>query len=156
VCPSIASADETSRFALGAGFATLAGGPPELSDLGFHVGSQMSYHFNFIGPVLNFDIDRFATHDPFLASTTFVSMGAGARGFLTRPKLPIALFLDLEGTVAGSTNPVKGASSFIGGAAGAGVEWLGSLNLALSARLLYLQGSTQVLTFSLVVALGAP
>lgn len=156
LCATVARAEETSRFALSGGVAMLSGGPSDLSDVGFHVGGQMSYHFNFVGPVLNLDIDRFATNDPFLTSTTFVSMGGGVRAFLARPKLPVALYLDLEGAVVGSTNPVKGASSFIGGAAGVGIEWLVPLNPALGARWVYLEGGTQLATFSLVLALGSP
>ena len=153
---SLAHADETSRFALGAGIATLAEGPSDLAGVGFHIGGQMSYHFNFVGPVLNLDVDRFGTNDPFLNSTTFVSMGAGVRAYLARPKLPIALYLDAEGSVMGSTNPVRGSSSFLGGAVGGGVEWLGGLNMALAARYLYLGDGPQMVTFSLVLALGSP
>ena len=152
----IAHAEETSRFALGAGVATLNKGPSDLSGLGFHVGGQMSYHFNFIGPVLNLDVDRFGTNDPFLTSTTFVSMGGGVRAYLARAKLPFALYLDLEGAVAGSTNPVGGSSSFLGAAAGGGVEWLSGLNFALAARYVYLDNGPQMTTFSLVLALGSP
>jgi hypothetical protein len=153
---SVAHAEETSRFALSTGVATLQSGPADLADVGFHVGGQMSYHFNFVGPVLNLDIDRFGTNDPFLTSTTFVSMGGGMRAFLARPKMPVAFYLDLEGAVAGSTNPIGRSSSFLGGAAGGGVEWLGGLNLALSARYMYLSDGPQMTTFSLVIALGAP
>ena len=156
LCASVARAEETSRFALGSGVAMLSGGPGDLAELGFHVGGQMSYHFNFVGPVLNLDIERFSTNDPFLTSTWFVSMGGGVRAFLARPKLPVAIYLDLEGTVVGASNPVKGSSSFIGGAAGAGIEWLVPLNPSLGARWMYMQGGTQMATFSLVLALGSP
>ena len=78
------------------------------------------------------------------------------RAFLARPKLPVAFYLDLEGAVAGATNPVKGSSSFLGGASGAGIEWLSGLNFALAARYVYLQNGPQLVTFSFVLALGSP
>jgi len=153
--PGPALADDASRFALSVGAAAQSGGGKDLDEVGLHLGGEMAFHLGLAGPVLTLDVDRFASADPTLISTTFVSMGAGVRVFLARPKLPVGAFACAQGVVLGSTNPVNDRQSFLGGQAGVGLEWLGPLLVAGAVRYTRTASGPELLTFSLTIALGA-
>jgi len=162
----VARADDLGRAALSMGAAQLYNGPSDLEPTGLHVGVEAALHLGFVGPMLSLDVDRFGGAQASVPPTWLVAMGAGLRGFLVRARWPVALFLDAQGVVAGTTNPLAAiqpcsalarcGSSFLGGAAGAGLEWPGPITIALGARYLYLADGPQLVTFSLVVGFGAP
>jgi hypothetical protein len=155
--PAVA-VEDAARGALSIGANALQGGAPELATGGFHLGSEAAFHLGYVGPVLSLDLDRFdnnVTGNP----TWLVGMGAGLRGFYYRSPIPVALFADVQGIVAGPSVPISataGTGPYLGVAVGAGLEWTGPVEVALAVRFHDLSDGPHYLVLSLVLGLGAP
>jgi hypothetical protein len=155
-----AHADETGRLAASVGIGELAHGPGDLDSTGFHFGAEFAYHLGALGPMVSFSLERFPNTISALSPTWFVSMGAGGRAVFAPSALPVALFVEGQGVVMGTSNPVTAPpdsqQSFVGLSGGVGVEWTGALELGLTAHYLWLADGPALALFSVSVGLGAP